>query len=700
MPDHPTPPLAPQDGITPDATLAPAEDAATSGSPRRRGPGLLPLLAVSTLLATLTAIGLVALAGAAETTIAGVEGPGAFTGYGTTVSRVLAQFAAVVCVGSLLLAAFLVPPQEPKGKKTGILAADGYAALTAAGNAAWAWFITSVASALFASADAAGVPVSEVLNPLNFMRLVDLLDQPKAWLITAFVALGLALGCRLVLSWGATVVLFLGSLIGLVPVAVTGHSASGGSHDIATNSLLYHLIAAALWVGGLIALVALARRGSQHLPLAARRFSALALCCWIAMLISGTVNALVRISPGDLFGTDYGLLVIAKVTALGVLGVFGHQQRQQGVRQVLAGGGGAALLRLAGVEVLIMAVTFGIAGALARTPPPGEGATLPSRTEMLVGYNLDGPPTLARLLFDWRFDLVFGTAAVALAVLYLLGVRRLRRRGDAWPVGRTVAWLCGCAAILVGTSSGIGKYAPAMFSVHMGAHMLLGMVAPVLLVLGGSVTLALRALPAAGKSAPPGPREWLLSFVHSPVSRALTHPLIALALFAGSFYILYFSGLFDAALNYHWAHLAMNTHFLLVGYLFFWPLIGVDPAPRRLMPLARLGVMFASMPFHAFFGVILMGSTTVIGSDFYRQLALPWVPDLLNEQRLGGGIAWSSGELPALLVLIALMVQWAQADSREGARRERRVASAGDTELDAYNNMLRKLAEPTERRSE
>lgn len=636
----------------------------------------------------LVAVGLLALTGAADFATEGLTDPGAVTRYGVTVARMVAEIAAVICVGSLLLAAFFVPPQ-----RSGSLAADGYAALRAAGFAAWAWFLGSVASAYFSAADGSGRPITDVLDPHIFVLLVDAIEQPKAWLITALIALAVAVGCRWVLSWGWTAALFLVAVGGLVPVAVTGHSASGGAHDVATNSLLYHLIAAALWVGGLIALLALGRRGGPMLPLAARRFSRLALVCWIAMAVSGVVNGLVRVAPSDLLDTDYGLLLIAKVAALVVLGVFGQQQRTRGVRALTESGSRGPLLQLAGVEILIMFVTLGIATALARTPPAGEATQGPTRTELLIGYNLDGAPTVARLLFDWRFDLVYGTLAIALAAGYLAGVMRLRRRGDAWPVGRTVAWVAGCAVILIATSSGIGKYSPAMFSVHMGSHMLLSMVAPVLLVLGGSVTLALRALPAAGKTGAPGPREWLLAFVHSPVSRLLTHPLVALALFVGSFYVLYFSGLFDTALRYHWAHLAMNAHFMLVGYLFFWPLIGVDPAPRRLPPLGRLGLMFASMPFHAFFGVILMNSQTVIGETFYRGLGLPWVRDLLADQRLGGGLAWSSGELPALLVLIALMVQWARSDTREAVRKDRSESRTGDEDLSAYNAMLKKLAD-------
>lgn len=649
---------------------------------------MLPLLSVGVVLAAVVAVGLVALTGGAGYLITGLPDPGLVTRYGITVVRVLAEAASVVCVGALLLAAFLVPPQ-----KSGTLGPEGYAAVRAAGIAAWVWFASSLLSVAFTAADGAGKPFLEVLSPQTLLDLVDAIEQPKAWLWTALIAVLLALGCRLVLTWGWTAVLFFVAVAGLIPVAVTGHSASGGSHDMATNSLLFHLIAAALWVGGLVALLALGWRRGAHLSLAARRFSKLALVCWVVMAISGVINALVRINLGDLFTTDYGLLVVAKVVALLLLGVFGHQQRQRGVRDLVDGKGGGQLLRLAAVEVLIMFVTLGIASGLARTPPPADAVTQPSTTELLIGYNLDGAPTFWRLLTDWRFDLIYGTAAIVLAGLYLAGVWRLRKRGDSWPTGRIVAWLVGCLVLLIATSSGIGRYSPAMFSVHMGTHMLLSMVVPVLLVLGGPVTLALRALPTAGAGAPPGPREWLLAAVHSPVSRFLTHPVVALLLFVGSFYALYFSGLFDAALNYHWAHLAMNAHFLLAGYVFYWPVIGVDPAPRKIPPVGRLGMMFAAMPFHAFFGVILMNMQAVIGQEFYTSLRLPWVGDLLTDQRLGGGIAWAAGEVPVLLVLIALLVQWARADEREAKRKDRREENTGGEELAAYNAMLKNLAD-------
>ncbi|GAA2817098.1 cytochrome c oxidase assembly protein [Saccharopolyspora taberi] len=644
------------------------------------------LVATAGVLAALVAAALTAVSASDAYTIYGLPDPGPVTHYGLPVVRVLAESAAVVCIGSLLLAAFGIP-----AKRSGALAADGYAAVRAAGWAAGVWCVGAVLMVAFTAADATGRPVHEVLDTEVLFGLIDALEEAKAWTLTALIAFVLALACRVVLSWGWTTVLFAGSLAALFPVIATGHSASGGAHDIATNSLLFHLFGAALWVGGLVALLAHAARRGAHLGLVTRRYSAIALVCWIALALSGVINALVRVPLADVFTTTYGLLVLLKIAGLLALGAFGYFQRRRAVARIDEGSG--SLVRLGAVEVLVMFATIGVAVALGRTPPPSEIGAVPGKTELLIGYPLDAPPTLLRLLFDVRFDLVYGTLALALAVLYLVGVRRLRARGDAWPVGRTVAWLCGCATILVATSAGVGKYAPGVFSVHMGQHMLMSMLAPPLLVLGGPTSLALRVFKPAGKGRPPGVREWLLAFLHSPLTRVLTNPIIALVLFVGSFYALYFSGLFDIALSQHWAHLAMNAHFLLVGYVFYWPVIGVDPAPRPLPALGKVGMVFASMPFHAFFGIALMMSSTVIGANFYRSLDLPWMTDLLADQRLGGGLAWASGEVPLIVVMLALLIQWSRADNRAARRMDRKADADGDADLTAYNEMLKRMAE-------
>jgi cytochrome c oxidase assembly factor CtaG len=243
------------------------------------------------------------------------------------------------------------------------------------------------------------------------------------------------------------------------------------------------------------------------------------------------------------------------------------------------------------------------------------------------------------------------------------------------------------------SSSGVQAYGSAMFSVHMGEHMALNMFIPVLLVLGGPVTLALRVLTPAGDAQPPGPREWLLWLVHSKVTAFLAHPVTAFVLFVASLYIVYFTPLFNTLVRYHWGHELMSLHFLLAGYLFFWGIVGIDPGPRKLPFLGRLGLLFAVMPFHAFFGIATMTMPSIIGGQFYRDINLPWLSSLGTDQHLGGAIAWGSSELPVVLVVVALVAQWAREDRRAASRSDRHADSDyADDELDAYNAMLRELS--------
>jgi putative copper resistance protein D len=259
-------------------------------------------------------------------------------------------------------------------------------------------------------------------------------------------------------------------------------------------------------------------------------------------------------------------------------------------------------------------------------------------------------------------------------------------------VGRSAAWLCGCALLLFATSSGIGRYMPAMFSMHMAAHMLLSMLTPIMLALGGPVTLALRALPAAARGQPPGPREWILTALHSRLSRFLTHPVVATIVFIAGFYALYLGGIFDAVAGNHAAHVLMTAHFLISGYLFYWIVIGIDPTPRPIPPVAKVGMVFASLPLHAFFGVVLMSYESVLGGDFYRSLHLSWHADLLGDQHLAGAIAWAAGEVPLTVVLIALLVQWRRSDQRTAKRLDRAAERDDDAQLAAYNEMLSQMA--------
>jgi putative copper resistance protein D len=656
-------------------------------APGVRSSPVWPVLFGVGLLAGAIAAGIGALSLADALAATGLPNPGPATTYGLPFVRAAGEIAAVLAAGSFLFAAFLVPPQA-----NGVLDVGGYRALRLGTAASAVWTVCAALLVALTVSDVSGQPLREHLNPISVWSAASIIDTATAWRWSAFIAAAVTLASLPVLRWSWTPALLAGALITLVPLGLTGHSSAGGAHDLATNSLLIHLIAGALWAGGLLALLAHAMRSGEHADLAARRFSAMALWCFVAMAASGVVNALVRIQLPELVRSEYGWLVIGKFVALCVLGFIGWRQRRSGLAALSTDPEARGpLIRLALVEAAVFGATFGIAVGLGRTPPPPL-ISEPSPVEVAIGYDFAGPPTVARVLFDWRFDLIFGTAAIVMAVLYLLGVRRLRRRGDAWPMGRVLAWMCGCAVLLFTTSSGLGRYMPAMFSMHMVAHMLLSMLVPILLVLGGPVTLALRALPAAGRGEPPGLREWLLAALHSRVSRFLTNPIVATLVFVAGFYGLYLGGIFDAAVSNHAAHVLMNVHFLLSGYLFYWVVIGIDPTPRQIPQLGKVAMVFASLPLHAFFGVVLMGMDTVLGETFYRSLRLSWHTDLLGDQRLGGGIAWAAGEVPLVVVMIALLIQWRRSDQRTAKRLDRAADRDDDADLAAYNAMLAEMA--------
>jgi cytochrome c oxidase assembly factor CtaG len=265
------------------------------------------------------------------------------------------------------------------------------------------------------------------------------------------------------------------------------------------------------------------------------------------------------------------------------------------------------------------------------------------------------------------------------------------------------------------TSGGLGTYSRVLFSAHMVQHMVLAMVVPVLLVLAAPTTLALRVLPARRDD--PGPREWLVAVLQSRVVGFFSNPLVAGPIFVAGFYGLYFTSLFGILMGSHWGHILMQTHFLLSGYLFFWSLIGIDPGPRRLPFPGRLGVHLVVMPMHAFFNIAILSTTALLAGDYFRSLHRPYLTDLLADQHLGAGIGWALGELPMLMVVVAIGVQWMRSDEREAARFDRqgdRAAAAAleegstgvlageddagpEDELAAYNRRLALLAQRDER---
>lgn len=291
---------------------------------------------------------------------------------------------------------------------------------------------------------------------------------------------------------------------------------------------------------------------------------------------------------------------------------------------------------------------------------------------------------------------VLPALCAVLWLAYSWGVLRLRGRGHRWPVARWASWTAGLLTVVAVTGTAVNGYAMRLFSFHMVQHMVLSMLSPLLLLMGAPVTLCLRALPAQGTGS--HPRRLLVRCLHSRVLSVLTKPVVTLPLFISSLYGLYFTPVFDAAMRTWWGHDLMLVHFLAVGLLLFWPIMAIDPSPRATSPVLRMLELFVAMPFHAFFGVIVMTSTTLLVRTF-TTTPPGWAIGQLGDQRLGGGIAWAFSEIPTLLVVAALFVQWARASEREARRADRAAARDHDQLLRDYNAWLAGLSRQHSRRS-
>ncbi|MGV9233134.1 cytochrome c oxidase assembly protein [Streptomyces nigra] len=305
------------------------------------------------------------------------------------------------------------------------------------------------------------------------------------------------------------------------------------------------------------------------------------------------------------------------------------------------------------------------------------------------GTMSDLPPFTLERGLAWSTDPFFLIACLVGLGLYAWGVVRLRRRGDAWPVTRTVSYVVGVLTVLLVMCTGLNDYGMVMFSVHMVQHMVISMLSPILILLGAPVTLGLRALPPAARGSK-GPRELLLALLHSRYMRIVTHPAFTIPIFVASLYALYFTPLFDTLMGSKTGHTAMMVHFLAVGVVFFWPIIGVDPGPHRPGHLMRMLELFAGMPFHAFFGIALMMGSVPMVETFKNPPASLGI-DALSDQGAAGGIAWAFSEIPSVLVLIALLFQWYRSEQRQARRKDRAADRDGDKELEAYNAYLASL---------
>ena len=601
------------------------------------------------------------------------------------ISKFLSLAAGITTIGLLLAIAFFLNDVEGK------LGERAKALRNVTSIAALAWVIATGVSIVATLANILGTDLSGALDPTSIRSFISQITLGKYMFAQLCLVLLVAtIVARIKGVAGANALLLL-SLAAIIAPVFESHSASSGSHALAIGSLVVHVVAISLWVGGLVAITFLK---AQDRAMALPRFSALALWAAIAVSASGTANAWARLNFQSAWSSDYARMVLVKILLTAALIFFGYLNRRQ-----LKGSlklNGKQLGRLISVEVLIMAVTTFVGSKLSTMQPPlrAESSVLDPGLAV-AGIATPPPPSLWRLVSLYDPDALMIGVLVTAVALYIRGVIILTRRGDKWPVGRTVAFALGISAIDYATSGGLGVYAKFSFEYHMIAHMLLGMVAPIGIVLGAPITLALRTLPQGRTSQERGVRGTLIALLHSKPAAVFTNPVSALALFDGSLFVLYMTPLFGNLMQSHLGHLVMSVHFLLAGILFFHVIIGIDPNPRKVPHLVRIVILFAAMSIHAFFSVALMSTTTLIDGGYFESLQRPWSLDLLADQQSGGAIGWAMGEIPILIALIATFIQWMRDDSHEAKRIDRntaRKAALGQPEeLAEYNLYLNNL---------
>lgn len=671
---------------------------------------------------------------------------GALVRWGLPVAESLQNFSMAATMGSLIFALGVVPRflDSARGRVKVNMAHATDAAqrqknlhrtehpaftrtLTLASAAAITWTIAAIAVLIFSYADISGRSPSGgadyTSELISYITTIDSGKQEATSIIVAATVATLVFAVRSLTGLLLTLGL---SLVGIVAMALGGHSSGGDDHMGAVNSLGLHLLGVVLWCGGLMVLAFISRditgedagtgtlaegqRGAasasaRRVPLAVavlRRYSVLALFGFVLVVLSGVVNALVRMnSLGDLFTTTYGALVLAKLMLTLVLGAFGVVHRLRLIPMMQSGLTSAArgLWYAIACELVLMGATSGLAVSLSRTPPPAP-ETLDAGAEpvrIITLYDMPPEPHVAEWFTQWRFDWFWVAFISFAAFAYLWALIKVRRAGGHWPLARALSWFLGLFVLLYITCGALAVYSMVLFSVHMVEHMLLTMVCPIFLVLGAPVTLLLRALEPR-QDGTRGPREWILRLVHSGWSKVITNPIFAAVNFAGSIVIVYFTPLFGVMLRYHVGHEFMLIHFLITGYIFSLVLIGIDPIPNRPTYPMRLIMIIATLGYHAFVGISIMQMDTLLQASWFGNLGRPWGLPAIDDQKLGGSLMWAIGEIPTMIIAVAVAVQWSMNDKKVQKRIDRQADRDGDAELNAYNDMFAQLAEKDARR--
>lgn len=575
-----------------------------------------------------------------------------------------------------------------------VVKADATArALTLARASAAAWVLASSTYLIAAYADIARVSPGDADFGTQLWRFIADIDLGRTYALNVVAALATSIAVTLARRPTGCAWALIPIAYGIGTQAQTGHAAGATNHHLAVTALYLHIAASAVWLGLLMA-VAVSRRliglGAKD---AIGRMSRFALWAAIALTVSGVANAVLRIGAfSDLFTTPYGRLLGVKLIFMAGAIALAAWHRKVTMPRLDEAQVRDRFWRVLSVDVALLAAVAGIGGLLSRTAPtiPIEVVPEPTPAFLLTGYELPPAPDAIQWVSQWRLEILSAFVIIAMCVVYLRWVRRLAARGDVWPWYRTASFLAGMGLIAWITQGAPAVYGVVSFSSHMLEHMLLAMAAPLPIVMAAPITLALRALPARHDGTR-GPREWIRVIVESRVMKVVAHPVVAAVNFAGSLVVFYYTDIFPFVLGNHAGHIWMVVHFTFAGYLFANALIGIDPGPTRPAYPMRVLLLFATMAFHAFFGVSLTSSEVLLAPRWYGLMGRDWGPDAITDQQLGGAIAWGLGEIPVVLLAVAVLIAWRKADARTARRKDRAETRSGNADLEAYNAMLARL---------
>ncbi|MEY3163283.1 MAG: hypothetical protein RI887_107 [Actinomycetota bacterium] len=591
-------------------------------------------------------------------------------------SKGLLQLSGVLTIGLLIAIAFL--DKDIKGAVSNLGLVRKVKLFTSL------WLLSFIFFVLIQIAYLLEQPLSASFDLTVIRSYLTQTSTGKSYLIQFIgIFILLIISLRKVMVTYLAILLGLGSLISPV---FQSHGSASGNHGLAIGALVIHVVAISFWVGGLFGLTQLEK---QQKIIALPRFSEIALWSAIAVAVSGAATAFTRLDSIAAWQSKYGAITILKIFLTVILIGFGALHRRWIIASDLP-----SVFRLVIAEISVMFGTIFVGSWLSTVAPPTREINL-TPALLVTGIEMPAEPTLSRILFSYEIDGLMLGLLIFVVALYIKGVIILSRRGVKWPVGRTIAFAVGISAVDFATSGGLGLYSHFSFSAHMSAHMIIGMIAPIGIVLGAPITLALRTLPIGRDPQERGIRGTFIALLHSKIGKFYTNPIVALAIFDGSLFALYFTPLFGNLMQGHTGHFIMSLHFLLAGILFFQILIGIDPMPQKVPYLVKIIIIFAAMSIHAFFSISIMSASTLIDGGYFAQLERPWATDLLADQKLGGSIGWAMGEIPILLALLATFIQWSRADKKEANRIDRaadRASAMGeDDELAQYNRYLSEL---------